>query len=187
MNSVFRKLSFMLLFCVFSTPVSAEVETAKILAKPIGCIKVKPINLLECVMVWTNYGGARLDFRGMVVRGGYGVVYSSLAFHQWKPFLGALKRAYSSKAEFNTRIPWAHAEGQRGRDPIDVEIVVTPAGRYYELIVYNQLRNERDTMGQITYMVSQEQLAEIMGWMESALQQAKEWPKEDLNPWGDTT
>lgn len=188
MNSIFRKLSLVLILGLFfSKPLFAEVEEVKILAKPIGCIKVKPLYLLECVMVWTNYGGARLDFRGMFVRGGYGMVYSSLHPYYWKPFLGALKRAYSSNTEFDSRIPWNYEEGHKDRDPIDVKVMVTPAGRYYELTLYSQLRNDRDTVDKITYKVSKEQLAEIMGWMESALQQEKEWPKRDPNPWGDTT
>ena len=176
-----------LLLTIFSSPVFGEITKPQILAKPIGVIKVQPLHLLECVAIWTNYWGARLEFRGLVIRGGYGLGQLSLGQHEWRPFLGALKRAKASSSNLHAR--WEYSEKSYRRelyDPIDVKTVVTPAGAYYELTLHSDAKRH-DTQEKIVYQLNAKQLDEVIGWMESALQQVHEWPKADRNPWGDTS
>jgi hypothetical protein len=166
----------------------AEVTDPKILAKPIGVIRVNPIKLLECIAVWTNYGGARLDFRGKEVRGGYKLAKAELGSLQWQAFLSALKEARASKSGHNAHVRWKgpnHSSMPDG-DPIDVKVFFTPAGKYYELHLHSDGESSDPTQT-VVYPLNGTQLEVVIGWMESALQLQKDWPAPDRNPWNDGT
>jgi hypothetical protein len=167
----------------------AEVKTPQILAKPMGTMLVKPVNILECILVWTNYQGAKLEFKGIQYRGGSISARNSLAQSDWHPFLAALKRAKDSKASKDEHIRWVWPTREafmieKPEDELDIQVVVNASGRHFRLRLHSQVALENQP-NSLDYELNQQQLLQLIDWVEGAIEQVSKWPKSDPNPWND--
>jgi hypothetical protein len=167
----------------------AEVKTPQILAKPMGTMLVKPVSILECILVWTNYEGAKLEFKGIQYNGGSASVRNSLAQSDWNPFLSALKRAKDLKASKDDHVRWVWPKSEaymldRPEDELDIQVVVTPSGRHFRLKLHSQVALENQP-NSLSYELTQQQLQQLIDWVEGALEEVTKWPKSDPNPWND--